>query len=87
MPATCVAPHRISGPPQQRYRIERSCDLQNWLPLVNTVADFDGKAWFTDKAARHLKTGSGDAICGSGQILGVAVSPTEARFYRAVPVP
>lgn len=77
----------ISGPPQQRYRIERSCDLQTWVPLVNTVADFNGKAWFTDKAARHLRTGSGDAVCGSGQILGVAVSPTEARFYRAVALP
>jgi hypothetical protein len=77
----------IAGAPQQRYRIERSCDLQNWLPLATTVADFNGKAWFTDKAAKHL-SGSGDAICGGGtQILGVAVSPTEARFYRAIEVP
>jgi hypothetical protein len=75
----------ISGQPQQRYRVERSCDLQNWMPLATTISDFNGKAWFTDKAAKHL-SGSGDTICG-GNVLGVAISPTEARFYRAVAVP
>jgi len=77
----------INGTPQQRYRIERSCDLATWQPLATTVADIAGQAWFTDKAARHLQTGSGEAVCSSGQILGVAVSATEARFYRAVALP
>ena len=77
----------IKGQPQQRYLIERSCNLQTWQPLATTISDIDGRAYFTDKAAKHLNTGSGDAICGSGQILGVAISPTEARFYRAVVVP
>jgi hypothetical protein len=76
----------IKGQPQTRYQIERSCDLQLWQPLAMTVSDFDGQAWFTDKAAKHL-TGSGDSICGNGQILGVTISPTEARFYRVVVVP
>jgi hypothetical protein len=75
----------IAGQPQTRYRVERSCDLQNWMPLATTISDFNGKAWFTDKAAKHL-SGSGDTICG-GNVLGVAISPTEARFYRAVAVP
>jgi hypothetical protein len=77
----------INGSPQQRYRVERSCDLATWQPLATTVADITGQAWFTDKAARHLRTGSGDAVCGSGQIVGVALSATEARFYRAVALP
>jgi hypothetical protein len=76
----------ISGTPQQKYRVERSCDLSYWVPLATTVADFEGKAWFTDKAAKHL-SGSGDTICGPGKVVGVSVSPTEARFYRAVEVP
>jgi hypothetical protein len=77
----------ITGKPQQRYTVERSCDLANWVPLATTMADITGKAWFTDKSARHLQTGSGDSVCGSGQVIGVAVSATEARFYRAVEVP
>jgi len=77
----------ISGRPQQRYSVERSCDLANWVPLATTVADITGNAWFTDKSARHLQTGSGDSVCGSGQIIGVAISTTEARFYRAVELP
>ena len=77
----------ITGQPQQRYSIERSCDLVNWIPVVTTVADFTGQAWFTDKAAKHLTTGSGDSVCGPNQVVGVAMSATEARFYRAVALP
>jgi hypothetical protein len=76
----------ISGAPQQKYRIDRSCDLAHWIPLAPTVADFDGHAWFTDKAPTHSKTASGDPVCGNGAI-GLSLSPTEARFYRAVAVP
>lgn len=77
----------ITGQPQQRYSIERSCDLVNWIPAGTTVADFNGQAWFTDKAAKHLTTGSGDSVCGPNQVIGVAMSATEARFYRAVALP
>ena len=76
----------ISGSPQQRYRIERSCDLAHWVPLAPTVADFNGHAWFTDKASTHSKSASGDPVCGNGPI-GLSLSPTEARFYRAVAIP
>ena len=77
----------ITGQPQKRYSIERSCDLVTWIPLTTTVADFAGQAWFTDKAARHLTTGSGDSVCGPNQVLGVTMSAVEARFYRAVALP
>jgi hypothetical protein len=77
----------IEGQSEQRYRIERSCDLVHWLPLVTTLADISGKAWFVDKAALHLKSPSGDPVCGSGAVVGVTVSTAEARFYRAVAIP
>jgi hypothetical protein len=76
----------IEGQPQQHYRIERSCDLAHWLPLVTTLSDFNGQAWFVDKAVSHLKSPSGDPVCGPAQVVGVPVSTTEARFYRAVAV-
>ena len=77
----------IEGQSEQRYRIERSCDLVHWWPLVTTLADYSGKAWFVDKAAMHLKSDSGDPVCGSGKVVGVSVSAAEARFYRAVAIP
>jgi hypothetical protein len=76
----------IEGEPQQHYRIERSCDLIHWLPLVTTLSDFNGQAWFVDKAVSHLKSQSGDPVCGPGIVVGVPVSTTEARFYRAIAV-
>jgi hypothetical protein len=76
----------IEGEPQQHYKIERSCDLSHWLPLVTTLSDFNGKAWFVDKAVSHLKSQSGDPVCGPGIVVGVPVSTTEARFYRAIAV-
>jgi hypothetical protein len=77
----------ITGLPQQRYRIERSCDLSRWTPLASTVADFNGHAMFTDKAAPHLESGSGDPICGGGQVIGAASPNGISRFYRAVVIP
>jgi subtilisin-like proprotein convertase family protein len=78
----------IEGASEQHYRVERSCDLVHWLPLVTTLADYSGKASFIDKAAMHVKSESGDPICGAGKVVGVtAASGAEARFYRAVAVP
>src|SRR5262249_16538551 len=70
----------IAGSPQQKYQIERSCDLIHWQPLAPTVADISGHAWFTDKSSMRLKSGTGDPICGSSQTLGLSLTPTESRF-------
>ncbi len=76
----------IAGKPQQLYRVETSCDLMHWRPLVSTMSDNTGHAYFTDKATMHVENQStpGEQFCGPGKIVGVASSST-SRFYRAVP--
>jgi subtilisin-like proprotein convertase family protein len=78
----------ISGPPFQRYRIDVSCDLVNWTPVVVTIADSAGHAWFIDKSLMQMneQSGVGDPICGPGEFTGVAVSSQLKRFYRAAAV-
>jgi hypothetical protein len=78
----------ISGRPMQRYRVDVSCDLANWTPMVVTIADFAGKAYFVDKTLMQMNQqgGVGDPICGPGEITGVAISPQAKRFYRAAAV-
>src|SRR5205085_11301363 len=78
----------VSGRPMQRYRIDVSCDLVNWTPLVITIADFSGKAYFVDKSLMQMNQqgGVGDPICGPGEITGIALSSQTKRFYRAAAV-
>jgi subtilisin-like proprotein convertase family protein len=75
----------IAGLPLQQYCIERSCDLVHWIPMVTTVADVSGTAYFIDKSTMHhdRQSPSGDPFCGAGGIAGVKLGP-ESRFYRAV---
>jgi hypothetical protein len=75
----------VAGLPLQRYLIERSCDLAHWTPLVATVADSAGLAYFVDKTTMHLErqARSGDPLCGPGQLSGTSFSPGVMRFYRA----
>jgi len=77
----------IAGGPSQRYLIEVSADLVHWRPLVATLSDPFGQAFFTDKST-HSKSRSAvsDPVCGPGQVAGGATGPRTARFYRAVPV-
>jgi hypothetical protein len=79
---------KVSGRPMQRYRIDLSCDLVNWTPMVVTIADFSGQAFFVDKTLMQMNQqgGVGDPICGPGEITGVAVSSQTKRFYRAAAV-
>ncbi len=75
----------ITGQPDQRYLIERSCDLATWTPLVTTLANDSGIASFVDKSTMHLdRQGSAtDVICGAAPLTGAAFTPGVARFYRA----
>jgi Lysyl oxidase/Concanavalin A-like lectin/glucanases superfamily/Immunoglobulin domain/Immunoglobulin I-set domain len=75
----------IAGLPLQNYRIEVSCDLQNWVPTVTTLADEHGYASFTDKTTMRTTGQSAvrDVLCGAGQASGL--SGPRARFYRAIP--
>ncbi len=75
----------IAGAPGQKYRIERSCDLEHWSPLITTLADTTGMAYFVDKATMHMdrQSATGDPVCGTGQISGTAYAPGTMRFYRA----
>jgi hypothetical protein len=78
----------VTGQPDQRYLIERSCDLQTWTPLVATLADDSGRASFVDKSTMHLERqgSSSDPICGAAPVAGGAFSPGVMRFYRATPM-
>ncbi len=78
----------ITGQPDQRYLIERSCDLEHWTSIVTTLADDSGAASFVDKSTMHLdrQSASGDPICGPGQLAGASFSPGTMRFYRATAI-
>ena len=77
----------ITGAPLERYRIELSDDLINWVPTVTTVADATGVAYFTDKSApRFTGVMIGDVYCGPGQPTEGSVVPRQSRFYRATPI-
>ncbi len=75
---------QITGPAQQTYRIETSCDLQHWTPSVTTLADATGHAYFTDKTTMRTTGQSpvSDPVCTSAKIAGAAA--TRVRFYRAI---
>ncbi len=76
----------INGQPDQRYLIERSCDLVTWTPLVTTLANDSGAAYFVDKSTMHLDRQSTDPLCGSTQPSGSAYAPGSMRFYRATAI-
>jgi len=78
---------KIDGQPLRLYRIEVSPDLVSWRPLVTTLADFSGLAYFTDKATHSAhRAATGDPVCGPNQITGVTSPSQISRFYRAVAV-
>src|SRR5438132_9748728 len=92
----------IAGQPLHRYTVEVSYDLIDWAPLVTTLADADGKAYFRDKATVHVQSEAADNIGAAGLIesrsndpvCGVArasasagaARPGDNRFYRAIEV-
>jgi subtilisin-like proprotein convertase family protein len=77
----------ISGPAYQRYLIEVSADLTDWRPLISTVADNLGQAFFTDKSSHSQNRAAiNDPVCGQIAIAGLAAPSRTARFYRAVPI-
>ncbi len=74
---------KITGQPNQLYRVETSCDLTHWKAGVSTLADTDGNAYFTDKTTMNSGAQSvgADPVCGSGNTIGA-----HGRFYRAVAI-
>jgi len=77
----------ITGPATQLYLIEVSPDLVHWRPLVTTVADNLGAAYFTDKSSHsHNRAAINDPVCGLDQVAGVSASARNSRFYRAKPI-
>jgi hypothetical protein len=77
----------IQGPAVQLYLIEVSSDLIHWRPLVTTVADNLGQAYFTDKSSHsHNRAAVNDPLCGPDPVVGFTTTSRTGRFYRAKPI-